>query len=54
MHEADELLFEGLRDEALGLHDPDLFVVAMRLNLQSRPQWPDIQAWLAEHDIVGG
>ena len=54
MHEADELLFEGLRDEALGLHDPDLFVVAMRLNLQSRPQWPDIQAWLAASDIVGG
>ena len=52
MHEADELLFEGLREEALGLHDPDLFVVAMRLNLQSRPQWPDIQAWLAESDIV--
>ena len=52
MHEADELLFEGLRDEALGLHDPDLFVVAMRLNLQSRPQWPDIQAWLAASDIV--
>ena len=52
MHEANELLFEGLRDEALGLHDPDLFVVAMRLNLQSRPQWPDIQAWLAECDIA--
>jgi hypothetical protein len=45
---ADRLLFEGLRDEALGLHDPDLTVVASRFAVHERPQWPDISAWFAE------
>lgn len=40
IREADALLFEGLRDEALGLHDPDLPAVAIRLHLEDKPQWP--------------
>jgi len=48
LKEADGLLFEGLRDEALGLHDPDLTVVASRFAVHERPQWPDISAWFAE------
>ncbi|MEI7928070.1 MAG: hypothetical protein WCH40_05925, partial [Verrucomicrobiales bacterium] len=45
LKEADGLLFEGLRDEALGLHDPDLVAVASRLNILQRPQWPDVELW---------
>jgi hypothetical protein len=48
LREADGLVFEGLRDEALGLHDSDLTVIASRLAVHDRPQWPDISAWLAE------
>jgi len=48
LKEADGLLFEGLRDEALGLHDTDLTVVASRFAVHERPQWPDISAWFAE------
>jgi hypothetical protein len=51
LKEADELLFEGLRDEAVGLHDPDLTVIASRFAVHDRPQWPDISAWLAEMGI---
>jgi len=51
LKEADELLFEGLRDEALGLHDPDLTVIGSRFAVHDRPQWPDISAWLAEMGI---
>lgn len=45
LKEADGLMFEGLRDEALGLHDPDLTVVASRFAVHDRPQWPDISLW---------
>lgn len=40
LREIDSLLFEGLRDEAIGLHDPDLATVALRLHLEDKPQWP--------------
>lgn len=45
LKETDGLLFEGLRDEALGLHDPDLTVIASRFAVHDRPQWPDISVW---------
>ncbi|MCX7401512.1 MAG: hypothetical protein NTY87_00035 [Planctomycetia bacterium] len=48
LREADGLLFEGLRDEALGLHDTDLTVVASGFAVHEWPQWPDISAWFAE------
>jgi len=51
LREADALLFEGLRDEALGLHDPDLTVIASRFAVHDRPQWPDISLWLVEMGI---
>ena len=40
LRETDALLFDGLRDEAIGLHDPDLASVAIRLHLEDKPQWP--------------
>jgi hypothetical protein len=40
LRETDALLFEGLRDEAIGLHDPELAAVAIRLHLEDKPQWP--------------
>lgn len=40
VREVTALLFEGLRDEAIGLHDPALAEVAIRLNLADKPQWP--------------
>ena len=52
IHEADELLFRGLRDEALGFHDPDLFIIAARINLQNHLNWPSIQVWLADYDVA--
>ena len=45
LKEVDALLFEGLRDEAAGLHDPDLAAVASQLNILQRPQWPDVELW---------
>jgi hypothetical protein len=39
LRETDALLFEGLRDEAIALHDPELASVAIRLNLEDKPQW---------------
>jgi hypothetical protein len=38
--ETDSLLYEGLRDEAIGLHDEEFPAVALRLHLQDKPQWP--------------
>jgi hypothetical protein len=40
LREVDSLLFEGLRDEAVGLHDPELPSLAIRLHMQDKPQWP--------------
>ena len=40
LREIDTLLFEGLRDEAIGTHDADLPAVALRLHLEDKPQWP--------------
>ena len=51
LKEVDGLVFEGLRDEALGLHDPDLTVIASRFAVHDRPQWPDISLWFVEMGI---
>lgn len=40
LRETDTLLYEGLRDEAIGLHDEEFPAVALRLHLQDKPQWP--------------
>lgn len=40
------LLFEGLRDEAIGLHHPALPEVALRLHLPDKPQWPTVGVYL--------
>jgi len=40
LRETDTLLYEGLRDEAIGLHDENFPAVALRLNLSDKPQWP--------------
>ena len=40
LRETDSLLYEGLRDEAIGLHDEEFPAVALRLHLQDKPQWP--------------
>lgn len=45
LKEVEALLFEGLRDEAIGLHDPDLSTVANRLDVYGSPQWQDIELW---------
>lgn len=42
LRESVSLLFEGLRDEALGLHDASLPEAALRLHLADKPQWPDM------------
>jgi hypothetical protein len=40
LRETTQLLFEGLRDEAIGLHDSALPEIAVRLHLADKPQWP--------------
>lgn len=45
------LLFEGLRDEAIGLHHPALPEVALRLNLQDKPQWASVGVYLESMGI---
>ena len=47
----DALLFEGLRDEAIGLHHPALPDVALRLHLPDKEQWPWVGAYLESKGI---
>lgn len=52
LKEIDALLFEGLRDEAIGLHEPELQEVAHRLDIYSRPEWQSIELWwIVEHAL---
>lgn len=44
LREASGLLFEGLRDEAIGLHDAALPEVAIRLHLADKPRWQPMAA----------
>lgn len=43
LREVDSLLFQGLRDEAVGLHDEDFPLLAARLNLEDREEWPELE-----------
>ena len=51
LREIDALLFEGLRDEALTLHDDDLPMLASRLNLEDRAGWPELERFLVVEGI---
>jgi hypothetical protein len=51
LREVDALLFEGLRDEAIGLHDSDLPAVAARLHMPDKPQWPIAAAFFEDQGI---
>lgn len=51
LRETDRLLFEGLRDEAIGLHDPELAAVALRLNLDDKPRLPELSLLCASEGI---
>lgn len=46
-----QLLLDGLRDEAVTIHDPALAKVAQRLAIQDRSEWVRVHAWLLEHGI---
>ena len=49
--EVEALLFEGLRDEAIALHDPEFPALAARLNLQDRATWPQVEQYFASEGI---
>jgi hypothetical protein len=49
--EVESLLFEGLRDEAIALHDPEFPSLAARLNLQDRAGWPELEQFFAREGI---
>ena len=51
LREVDGLLFEGLRDEAVTLHDPEFPALAARLHLEDRAQWPEVQAFFTVEGI---
>jgi hypothetical protein len=52
LRETDALLFEGLRDEAIGLHDPELASVALRLHLPEKPHWPAVASVFENEGIA--
>ena len=45
LRDVDVLLFEGLRDEAMALHEPELLGIAVRLNLEDKATWPNAQGF---------
>ena len=46
LREVDALLFQGLRDEAIGLHEEEFPALAARLNLEDREEWPELERFL--------
>lgn len=50
--EVDELLFQGLRDEAVSLNDPEFSKLAARLNLEDKEAWPDVLAFFDREGIA--
>lgn len=44
----DAFLLDGLRDEAVSMHDPELVPIARLLDLRSRPEWVTLHGWLLE------
>jgi hypothetical protein len=51
LRDVDALLLEGLRDEAIGLHDAGLSAVALRLHLPDKPAWPMVSLSLDSEGI---
>jgi|GEM_PF-2838117 len=51
LREVDALLFEGLRDEAVTLHDDDFATLASRLNLEDREGWPELERFFVVEGI---
>jgi hypothetical protein len=51
LREVDSLLFEGLRDEAIAVNDPEFPALAARLHLEDRATWPAVEAFFAEEGI---
>lgn len=49
--EIDRLLFDGLRDEALGMHASALFDVAWRFSLKQKPNWDEIRDWFVFNEL---
>lgn len=50
--EIDEMLLNGLRDEALSMHDQELVAVARLLDVRARPDWVPLHGWLLERGQV--
>jgi len=44
----DGYLLDGLRDEAVSMHDPELVPVARLLDLRGSPNWVALHGWLLE------
>jgi hypothetical protein len=51
LREVDALLFEGLRDEAVTLHDEEFATLASRLNLEDREGWPELERFFVVEGI---
>jgi hypothetical protein len=51
LREVDGLLFEGLRDEAVTLNDPEFPALAARLHLEDRAAWPEVQSFFTAEGI---
>lgn len=51
LREVDGLLFEGLRDEAVTLHDEEFSTLASRLNLEDREGWPELERFFVVEGI---
>jgi hypothetical protein len=51
LREVDGLLFEGLRDEAVALHDDEFSALASRLNLEDREGWPELERFFVVEGI---
>ena len=51
LRDVDVLLFEGLRDEAMALHEPELLGIAVRLNLEDKATWPHAQGFFMREGI---
>jgi hypothetical protein len=47
LREVNALLFEGLRDEAIGLYEDEFPMLAARLNLEDKEAWPEVTRFFA-------
>jgi hypothetical protein len=51
LRETDALLFEGLRDEAVGLHDAGFAAAATRLHVRDKPNWESARMFLDSQGV---